>query len=206
MTAEDVIKEALLDKDYYQKEGGITISGGEPLCQMDFTIDVLKLAKENGINTAIETNLYSQFKKIERILPFTDIVMADLKIFDSDKHKEYTKSDNRLILENLLKLSKTDIPLIVRTPLIQGINDSIDEISDITIFLSTFNNLLYYEFLPYHALGLSKNIKDNKQDRFYPPDKEQLELLTVTAKRNIENIYISNVKSEVKINAQTIAI
>ena len=193
-TAKEVVEEALLDKDYYFPDGGITISGGEPLCQPKFTLEILKLAKEAEIHTAIETNLNVPYHILEEMLPFIDLIMADLKTYDTVTHKKYTLTPNNLVLENLLKLKNIDKPLIIRTPLIAGINDSPDEIENITLFLSQFDNLLYYELLPYHALGLSKNSVKNQQSRFSAPTKEQIEELTKIAAKHLKNIYVAGVK------------
>jgi len=193
-TAKEVVEEALLDKDYYFPDGGITISGGEPLCQPKFTLEILKLAKEAEIHTAIETNLNVPYHILEEILPFIDLIMADLKTYDTVTHKKYTLTPNNLVLENLLKLKNIDKPLIIRTPLIAGINDSPDEIENVAMFLSQFDNLLYYEILPYHALGLSKNSVKNQQSRFSAPTKEQIEELTKIAAKHLKNIYVAGVK------------
>ena len=194
MTVKEVIDEALLDKDYYYPDGGITISGGEPLCQFEFTKSILKHAKKAGLHTAIETNLNINFDKISEIFPYCDLIMADLKIFDNAKHKEFTGVGNELILDNLKKLADAGIPLIVRTPLIQNVNDSEEEIKNMALFLQDFDDMLYFELLPYHALGLSKKSENNPQDRYAPPEKEKIAELTGIAQKYLDNIYVANVK------------
>jgi pyruvate formate lyase activating enzyme len=194
MTAQEVMDEVLLDADYYQKEGGITVSGGEPCCQPIFTEEVLHLAKQAGIHTAIESNLNVPFDVLEKILVNVDLLMCDCKIFDDEKHMQYTGVSNRLILQNLKQLSTIDIPVIVRTPVIAGINDTIEEISHISMLASKLPNLRYYELLPYHCLGLSKGIAEHKKIKFDTPSKDTLHTLAENALKQVETVYVASMK------------
>lgn len=149
MTVDEVFSEIVIDKPYYKETGGVTISGGEPLAQRNFTLGILKKCKENGINTAIETCLYI-FD--EEVFVLCDNIMADLKLFDNKLHKEYTGVSNDVILNNFRRLDYFGIPYIVRTPVIPNITD----IDSITAFVNTLKNAKGYELLPYHPLGVTK--------------------------------------------------
>ena len=150
MTSDEVLKEVLLDKDYYGAEGGVTFSGGEPFAQSEFLNEIIDKCKDNGINCAAET---SMIYYDEDILKKLDFLMCDLKIWDSDIHKRYTGVHNETIKENILKVNTLDIPIVVRTPVIPEINQGISEISE---FLKPLKNVIQYELLPYHPLGEEK--------------------------------------------------
>ena len=150
MTANELLNEILLDFPYYTNGGGVTFSGGEPLMQRYFIFEIINLCKDKGISVAIETSLI-YFD--EEIFSKLDFVMADLKIWDSQVHEEYTGVKNNVIKENFKRLDALGIPIIARTPIIPGINQEIDKISD---FLKELKNVRKYELLPYHPLGLPK--------------------------------------------------
>ncbi len=150
MTADEVLKEILADLPYYTDGGGVTFSGGEPMAQREFLKEMLALCKEKNINCAIETSLFYYNEDIFKSL---DFLMADLKIWDSEIHKEYTGVRNEKIIENFVKLNSLNIPIIARTPVIPEIDQGIDKIS---AFFKTLKNVKKYELLPYHPLGVSK--------------------------------------------------
>ena len=175
MTPEEIRQAIIADKIYYGKEGGITISGGEPLSHPDFVKRIISLCKEESISVGMETTLY-RFDK--EILSQLDILMADLKMMDSKKHKEYTGIGNEKILENLLSADALNIPIIVRTPIIPGVNDTVKNIQETAEFLRKCRNVIKYELLPYHPLGVSKaKALGREQIRFRIPDKEKMEEL-----------------------------
>lgn len=150
MSTADVLKEILIDKEYYKNGGGVTFSGGEPLAQKEFLSQIIDESKRNGIGCAVETSLIYFDKEIFNKL---DLVMADIKIWDENIHKQNTGVSNKVILDNFIKLDKLDIPIIARTPVIPQIEQGINFISD---FLKTLKNVKKYELLPYHPLGNSK--------------------------------------------------
>jgi len=157
VTIDEVIKIILQDKAFYDESiGGVTISGGEPLLQKAFIKELLMACKENNIHTAIETNLYSNWEFIEDLLPFVDLWMCDLKIADTSLHKIHTGHANEIIISNLKGLSVRNVPVIVRTPVIPGINDNFNAISEICNIIKDMNNLVYYELLGFHSLGFNK--------------------------------------------------
>jgi len=148
---------AAADIDFYkQSGGGITCSGGEPLIQADFLADFLSLCKENGLHTAVDTSGYANWSEFEKILKFTDIFYYDIKHMDPDRHKELTGLDNRLILENLQKLSNTRAEIEVRIPVLPGLNDDEENIIKTADFLRSIRTLKNVRPLPYHALSKSK--------------------------------------------------
>lgn len=172
MTADEVLSEIMLDVPYYGDTGGVTFSGGEPFAQKEFLNACIDKCKENGINCAVETSLMYFDEEIFKKL---DFVMADLKIWNSDLHKEYTGAGNEKIIENFENLNKLNIPIIARTPVIPEINQGIDKIS---AFLKTLSNVRKYELLPYHPLGNSKRkALGQKADGFSVPSKEYMKEL-----------------------------
>ena len=171
-TISELMDEILLDKDYFENGGGVTFSGGEPLAQGEFLSAVIDECKKYGIHTAIETSL---FYYNEEILKKLDLIMADLKIWDSEIHKKYTGVGNEKIKENFVKVNSLKIPIIARTPVICEIDQGIDKISE---FLKGLCNVKEYELLPYHPLGLVKSkalLKE--QTRFEIPSKEYMKEL-----------------------------
>lgn len=175
MTADEIFSQLLLDKDYYGAEGGVTFSGGEPLLQSEMLKVLIQKCRESGIKTAAETSLCIFNEEIFKNLNF---VMADFKIFDSEKHLKYTGIKNEIITENFRLLDETGTPFLVRTPVIPGINDTRDEISAIRDFVKTLKNAVGYELLPYHPLGVVKQkALGLKTVEFEIPAKEHMEEL-----------------------------
>ena len=186
MSAAQVLEEVLQDADYYRDSGGgLTLSGGEALLQNEFCKDVLAGCKKSGIATAVETNLAYEFHKLEELLPLLDLVMADIKMMDPVKHREYTGVDNRQILDNAERLGALSFPRIIRTPVIPGINDNREEISRIAAFIARHTQgLQYYELLnfnplgdsKYHALGVDNVFKNSR-----PLDSDKMKDLVQAA-------------------------
>jgi len=141
---------------FRNSDGGVTVSGGEPLLQKDFVKAFLGLCKENGLHTAIESNLSQDWASIEELFPVTDLWMCDLKIFDAEKHKEWTGIDNRATIGNIRRLGASGQKMLVRTPVIPGVNDTEEEIENICKVLEPFAKNLSYELLGFHTLGFSK--------------------------------------------------
>ncbi len=179
MSPEEVLREVLRDKVYYGREGGLTVSGGEPLAHPEFTRELLRLAREAGISTAIETTLY---RYDEEIFSLCDLVMTDVKLLDENAHKFNTGVGNRAILENLKRLSDSGKPIIERTPIIPTVNDDADTVRGIRDMLRTLPSVKKYELMPYHPLGVSKaKALGRDQEQFTVPSKELMELLRKNA-------------------------
>lgn len=157
VTLEEVFSEVEQDFLFFRNSGGgITISGGEPMLQPEFTCQTLALFKQAGIHTALDTNLSISWSKYENVLPFTDLVLADLKLMDPALHQKWTGQSNRIILENLQKLDSTGIPYFIRTPVIPGLNDNEEEIKALAKFTSSLKNMQKLELLPFHSMGSFK--------------------------------------------------
>ena len=172
MTADEVLSEIMLDVPYYGTDGGVTFSGGEPLAQREFLSECIDKCKEKGISCAVETSLIYFDEEIFRKL---DFVMADLKIWNNELHREYTGVGNEKIIENFKRLNALGIPIIARTPVIPEIKQGIDKISE---FLKTLENVKKYELLPYHPLGNSKrHALGIADDGFSVPSKEYMKEL-----------------------------
>lgn len=173
MTPSEVVNEVLQDKIFYSKDGGLTISGGEPMLQANFTYEIASKAKGNGIHTAIETSMYLYDEKIMKNF---DLIMFDVKFINSAKHIEYTGARLETILSNIEKANKLNIPMIARTPVIPNVNDS--DIPEISKFLKSLDSVVKYELLPYHPLGISKaKALKKEQKRFDIPSKTLMEEL-----------------------------
>ncbi len=170
MTAREVFAEIEQDIPYYGDHGGVTVSGGEPLFQPEFLKELIALCKSKGVSVAVETSLIYYD---EEVFSSLDFIIADFKIFDSDLHRRYTGVDNEEIKQNFRRISKLGVPIIARTPVISEINQDIPSISQ---FLQGLDNIVKYELLPYHTLGLAKSeALGKKQKKFTTPSKEFME-------------------------------
>lgn len=185
MTVDEVVDQVLRDKPFYEtSDGGVTLSGGEPLLQPAFSYAILERCRIEGVHTAIETAANFSWERVAAILPVTDLVMMDIKLMDSARHRECTGVPNERILENALKLGEQPIPLIVRTPIVPGVNDNPDDVAAIAQFAATLPNLIYYELLPFHPMATSKYTSldlDYGAKGLKTPPNEQIEALTRVA-------------------------
>jgi pyruvate formate lyase activating enzyme len=156
-SAGEVIAEVLRDQPFYAHEGGMTLTGGEPTFQPRFAEALLRVAKAHGLNTTIETTGHTRWKIIERLLPFLDHVLYDLKHIDADKHKAMTGVDNELILLNLQRLLELHAPVTIRIPVIPGFNA--DDLPQIAAWLAQQDSIQNQNticLLPYHTFGRAK--------------------------------------------------
>lgn len=156
MSVDEVMAIAVKDQDYYRENGGLTISGGEPLLQPEFTKALLAQAKAKGWQTAIESCGYAPWSVIEELLPVTDLWLYDIKCIDDKRHNEFTGVSNRLILENLYKLDSCGAKIELRCPLIPNLNDSDDDLKAILDIASKLKNIVKIKAEPYHPFGLDK--------------------------------------------------
>lgn len=156
MTSEQVIHEISKDEVFYfHSGGGVTISGGEPLDQIEFVCEILIGCRERGINRALETSFFSSWDKIESLLPLLNLLYVDIKHPDPEQHKKLTGVDSKVILENIRRAdaSSYDFDLMLRTPLIPGLNDSDETIRKSAEFVKELRRVKFMEFLAYHRLG-----------------------------------------------------
>ena len=157
ITVKQLLKEILKDMTFYVTSGGgVTISGGEPLMQIDFLKSILTECKDNGISTAIETSGYAEWKKIKEISLLTDLIFFDVKLYNSNQHIKYTGKPNGIILSNLNKLSSFYHNIIIRIPLIPRVNDNQENIESIARFVCNLRTIKTIELLPFHRLGVYK--------------------------------------------------
>jgi len=155
---DEIIQAVEKDSAFYTRSGGgLTFSGGEPLMQAEFITEVLKVARRRRINTTIETCGYAEWRQLAKVCQHLNSLIMDIKCIDSVKHKKFTNVSNDLILENFLKVCMEfpNLPILVRTPVIPGFNDSEEEIQAIVNFIKGRPNVRY-ELLPYHRLGQQK--------------------------------------------------
>ena len=155
-TAEEVYAEIIKDKVFYFEKGGITLSGGDPTMQADFSLSILELCKANGVNTAIETCLYADEAVIMRFVPLVDQFFVDIKIFDDEKHKAVVGVSNKKILSNFRALCKAGAKICVRIPLIPGYTDDDENIRDVSEFVHKTNKNVDIELLNYNPLAANK--------------------------------------------------
>ena len=178
-TVDEVLKEVLKDKSFYETSGGgVTFSGGECMLQIDFLAELLKRCKENGIHTAVDTAGHVPFEFFERIIPYTDLFLYDVKCFDSDKHRQYTGVENQLILKNLKRLLAKSTPVWIRIPIIPTVNDTEEELQRIKEYFSSCGIPEKVELLPYHAMGEHKYTAVGKETQIFSvPSEEKMKHL-----------------------------
>ena len=190
ITVEDVLDIVERDRIYYGRSGGgLTLSGGECLGQIDFARDLLRGAKERGINTAIESTGFASWDKIEQLAPYLDVYLMDIKHMNSQKHKEFTSQPNELILENARKIAQKFNKLIIRTPVIPTFNATVEEIRAIAKYAKSIG-VNEMHILPYHRLGKDKYYGLNRSysmEEIEPPSKELMyELLRVVQSEGLK--------------------
>jgi pyruvate formate lyase activating enzyme len=189
ISVREVIEEVRKDVPFYENSGGgMTLSGGEPTMQPEFCKAILKSAKEESMHTVLDTSGFVKWEIFREILEYVDLVLYDIKHMDPAKHKGYTGVSNELILSNLSKLDELNISIEVRMPIIPGINDSEDNLSDAAEFLSTLENVERIKLLPYHRLGEGKYERldmEYKLKDIQSPDKARMEQLTEALKSRI---------------------
>ena len=159
-SADEVMHEVLRDVRFYETSGGgLTLSGGEPLAQADFALELLAKARSLGIHTVLDTSGFGRAEDLDRCLEFTDHAYYDLKIVDDRRHRDFTGLSNRIILENLRRVGESGTALTIRIPLIKDLNDSPEDIrafANLIASLPSLTNLQRVEIIPYHRIGEGK--------------------------------------------------
>lgn len=161
-TADELLDQAERFRAYWGDNGGITVSGGEALLQIDFLLELFEKAKQRGIGTCLDTSvqLFTRkspfFEKFERLMELTDTVLLDIKHIDDEEHRKLTRHSNANILDCARYLSEIDKPVWIRHVLIPGITDKDEYLVRLRDFLSTLHNIERIEVLPYHTLGVYK--------------------------------------------------
>lgn len=157
MTVGQVMAEVLEDVSFFREsDGGVTLSGGEPLHQPEFTRALLLAAKDAGVHTCLDTSGFAPRRRLEEIAPLVDLFLFDYKATDPDEHKRLTGVDNRLILENLHWLYRQGAAITLRCPLVEGVNDSDCHLAGVARMAERYPNLRGIEIMPYHDIARDK--------------------------------------------------
>ena len=178
MTVSKVLHEVVRDRPFFEESGGgVTISGGEPLCQPDFLAALLRACREEGIHTVLDTSGAGPLELIERIRHDVDLFLYDLKLLDEERHRREVGISNREILENLQRLTGLHHEIIVRVPIIPGCNDDEDNIAAIGAFLAGLEPHPPVQLLAYHEAGEGKYLllgESLQVPSLKPPSEERL--------------------------------
>lgn len=157
MSTDEVMLEIMADLDFYTNSGGgMTLSGGEPLAQFSFSIELLNRCRENGVNTCVETSGFVSAEQFKKVLPLVDVFLFDYKVTGSEEHRKYTGVPNERILENLEMAYQYGIPIILRCIIVPGINDNEKHFNALAALHKKYPKLLGIEVLPYHTMGNNK--------------------------------------------------
>ena len=184
MEPAEIIEQFEKNRPFYKNDGGLTVTGGEPLMQVDFLIDLFTLAKEKGIHTCIDSSGIA-FKpgntefiaKLDRLMKLTDLVMLDIKHINPDKHKELTSQPNDGILAFCSYLNDRNVDMWIRHVVVPGITDDEKYLFELGYFIGQFQNLKALDVLPYHTMGEAKYEKlgiDYKLKGVPAMDKEKV--------------------------------
>ena len=161
-SADELLQQALRFRAYWGKEGGITVSGGEALLQIDFMLELFEKAKALGINTCLDTAAQPFtreepfFSKFTKLMSLTDLVLLDLKHIDNQEHKKLTGWENNNVLDCARYLSQIQTPVWIRHVLVPNITDNDTYLQDLRDFIKTLHNVKRIEVLPYHSMGAYK--------------------------------------------------
>lgn len=187
VTVAEVMEEVMKDIAHYRRSGGgMTLSGGECLLQPQFASDLLFAARQNGINTAIESTAFADFEMIEeKILPHLDLFLMDVKHMNANKHKLFIGKSNERVLDNARKIAESGQKLIIRVPVVPTFNDTAEEILEIARFARSLKGVEQLHLLPYHRLGQDKYTglnRDYMLKDIEPPTNEHMQQLLEVAK------------------------
>ena len=194
MTVLDVMREIRKDSlFFFISTGGVTLSGGEILSQPEFSLAILKNCKQECYRTAIETSFFAPWEKIASLLPYVNTAFVDLKLMDEEKHKTYCGTSNTLILENLKKTNDAGcrFKLVIRIPIVPGVNDSEEELTRMGRFCAGLEKLAQVQLLPYHRLGTATYEKLGRE--YLLTDVALPSSEAMDACRNIIKRYVANV-------------
>jgi pyruvate formate lyase activating enzyme len=157
MTVEQVLAEIERDRTFYeQSNGGVTFTGGEPLSQPHFLLDLLSACRTRGLHTAVDTSGYSPWPILNEVRPLVDFFLYDLKLMDDARHREWTGVSNVNILSNLMRLSELGHEILIRIPVIPGVNDDEENLRAAGTFLASLMQVPHVELLAYHNIAEAK--------------------------------------------------
>ena len=196
ITPEEIIKEVIKDKKFFDNSGGgITLSGGEPLAQPDFCLSLLKLAKENGLHVCMETCGFADQALLNDASRYVDMFLFDYKETNADKHKKFSGMDNSVILKNLRFLNEINKPVILRCPIVPNYNFSTEHFDGIANIANELDCILHVELEPYHSFGADKYSRlgrnKNALECIKPPTNSQMEeVLAYICKKTSKKVKI----------------
>ena len=194
MTMEEVMNEIRRDHLFYeQSSGGVTFSGGEPLMQHEFLIALLSACRQEWIHTAVDTTGMTPPSILEKVSIFTDLFLYDVKTMDDGRHRQFTGVSNRQILENLRLLDSWKKNVIIRVPVIPGVNMDVVSISKIGEFVASLQNIHEINLLPYHKTGVDKYSRidsDYRLNNVVPPTTEEMDRVVETLRPYVPTIAI----------------
>lgn len=185
-TVEQCMEVILKDKGYYERSGGgVTVSGGEPMLQGVFVREIFKACKKENVQTCLESTLYAKWEDVDSLLPYTDIIISDIKHMDTGIHKQYTGVNNERILQNLKRISKSRKEIILRIPVIPGVNDYMDNIEATADFITNEmnGNVRTLQLLSFMRLG-----EEKYESLGIPYEMENLEFDRVEFQDKVEKI------------------
>jgi len=189
VSVDDVIRAVEEDSGFYVRSGGgLTVSGGEPLSQAEFVAELLATARSRGLDTVVETSGLCPWESFERVAPHVDQIFYDIKCVDPARHRRETGVSNEVILENFRRLRAEfpEMAVVVRTPVIPGVNDREEDIREIARFIGDAGGASAYELLPYHGFGEGKYHRLGRTyplTRAEPPSEPQMAALRQIADR-----------------------
>jgi len=179
LSVEDIMEEIEKDRVFYEESaGGVTFSGGEPLAQLEFLNSVLDKCKKKGLHTVLDTCGYVPYDDLEEIAKKINLFLYDFKLIDDKKHQEAIGVSNKLIIENLKKLSEMGSKIVVRIPIIEGVNDADENITRTAKFIASLPGIKEISLLPYHKGGRQKYArlsKASKMDKTPASSKGKIE-------------------------------
>jgi pyruvate formate lyase activating enzyme len=179
VTIDELLKEIEKDRIFYdESDGGVTLSGGEPLMQPDFLKELLISCKDNGIHTAVDTSGFTSVEILQKIIDLADLFLFDLKMMDDELHQKYTGVSNKIIHQNLKTIDAAEKKIFIRIPVVPGTTDSKENLFAARDLISTLSNVLEIDLLPYHRAGegkYKKFSKENKLDSIVIPQNGYME-------------------------------
>jgi pyruvate formate lyase activating enzyme len=190
----DVMEEVEKDTVFYDESGGgVTFSGGEPFLQPTFLQSLLEASKDRGIHTAVETCGFVDTETLLRVSRFVDLFLYDLKVVDDEMHRRFTSVSNETIINNLRQLSQAHNHIIVRFPVIPGVNDCESSVCKIGELVSSLRIVREINLLPYHSLGTEKYNRlgmENRMSRIEPPSASSMNAIANKLERFVSFVKI----------------
>jgi pyruvate formate lyase activating enzyme len=194
MSIAEVMKEVEKDVIFYEQSGGgASFSGGEPLLQHEFLCALLEACREKGIHTVVDTTGFTSTEKLKKVSTFVDLFLFDLKTLDDQKHREYIGVSNSLILSNLKRLAEWGKEVIVRIPIIPGVNDDPAGIRDSGSFVASLGNVSEIHLLPYHTIGVEKYKRlgmEYEMEKTVPPSADDLSTIVKELRNYVATVSI----------------